>query len=354
MARPILALPAGERPRKNASQVALPGALLEDFPVPYIETSSYCPPFGFGNGHLQTIYPALFRRVPRVAAARERIETPDGDFLDLDWSARAGRRRSLVVISHGLEGDSSQAYVQGMAGAFLRRGWDALAWNFRGCSGEPNRRARFYHSGATEDLGAVLTHVFATRNYAQVALVGFSLGGNMTLKYLGDLGDEADSRLCGAVAFSVPCDLASSAEKLAGFSQRLYMRRFLKGLRGKIRKKMESHPQEVTDEGFDRVKNFHDFDGAYTAPLHGFESAEDYWERCSCRRVLEQIRVPALLVNAVNDPFLGSGCFPREEAKASEHFFFEAPRGGGHVGFVSRDRSGEYWSESRAAEFFGS
>ncbi len=319
--------------------------------MPSIATSTYLAPPGFGSGHLQSIYPSVFRRVARVTGRRERIETPDGDFLDLDWSAPAGEGSRLAVLSHGLEGDSSQPYMQGMAAALNRRGWDILAWNFRGCSGEPNRFARSYHSGATEDLQTVLDHVFEMKRYARVALVGFSLGGNLTLKYLGDAGGDADPRLCRAAAISVPCDLASSAEKLAGFSQRLYMRRFLKCLRKKILEKADAHPGEVNRAGLAGMRTFRDIDERYTAPLHGFASAEDYWERCSCKRVLRQIRVKTLLVNAMDDPFLGAGCYPREEAEASDHFFFEAPGQGGHVGFVPRDRAGEYWSESRVAEF---
>ncbi|MEM7145226.1 MAG: alpha/beta fold hydrolase [Verrucomicrobiota bacterium] len=319
--------------------------------MPLVPVSSYRAPFGFGNGHVQTVYPALFRRVDVMTGRRERLELADGDFLDLDWGEVEGDRKGLVVISHGLEGDSRQAYVQGMARAMEGRGWDVLAWNFRGCSGEPNRLARSYHSGVTEDLDAVLRHVWAETCYERVALIGFSLGGNVVLKYLGEVGGGVDERICGAVTFSVPCDLASSAECLAAWGQRVYMRRFLSRLTGKIRGKMISHPGEVKDAGLDAMGNFYDFDGAYTAPLHGFAGAEDYWERCSSRRVLGDIRVPTLLVNAADDPFLGERCYPVEEAEASDWFWFEGPQRGGHVGFVPRDRGGVYWSEIRAGEF---
>jgi predicted alpha/beta-fold hydrolase len=145
--------------------------------------------------------------------------------------------------------------------------------------------------------------------------------------------------------------LASSAERLAGFWQRVYMRRFMKRLSGKMRAKMVSHPEAVKDVGLAKMRTFCDFDDGYTAPLHGFAGAEDYWEQCSSRRVLGRIRVPALLVNAMDDPFLGAECYPREEAEGSDRFYFEAPRQGGHVGFVPQDRGGEYWSEVRAGEF---
>lgn len=318
--------------------------------MPIVERPGYRPPAGMGNGHMQTIFPALFRRVPRITNERERIATADGDFLDLDWDTTGGARR-VAIISHGLEGDSSNTYVQGMAAALKRGGWDTLAWNFRGCSGEPNRRLRSYHSGATEDLHTVVEHTLQTGRHERVALVGFSLGGNMTLKYLGDLGTAADPRISQGVAFSVPCDLAASSRKLEGFLNRVYMRRFLKSLRGKIRQKKEAFPGEVDDAGLPAMRTFREFDGAYTAPMHGFASAEEYWARASCGPVLGRIAVPTLLVNARNDPFLPEECFPWEAARTNANFFLEAPRSGGHVGFVAFNPLNEYWSETRTVAF---
>ena len=318
--------------------------------MPIIEPSTYRPPPGLWGGHLQTIYPALFRRVRQITTLKERMETPDGDFLDLDWKTSAGCSR-LAILSHGLEGDARNTYVQGMAAALNSKGWDVLAWNFRGCSQEPNRLLRSYHSGETGDLHTVITHALASGRYDQVGLIGFSLGGNMTLKYLGDLGSTVDRRIFAAVAFSVPCDLASSSRKLEKFMNRIYMRRFLVGLRKKIREKMRRFPGELSDDGLDQMRTFQQFDGAYTAPIHGFLSAEDYWERASCRPVLSGISIPALMVNARNDPFLAPACFPFEEAAHSPWFSFEAPASGGHVGFVSFNKQNQYWSETRALEF---
>ena len=316
--------------------------------MPEIE-SSYRAPVLFRNGHRQSICPTLFRRVKVVTGRRERIDTPDGDFLDLDWGEQGERR--LAVLLHGLEGSSKQAYMQGMARALRRRGWDVLAWSFRGCSGEPNRHCYSYHSGATGDLATVLEHVFENYAYESVALVGFSLGGNITLKYLGDTGTDLDPRVRAAVAFSVPCDLASSAAKMAEPEQRIYMKRLLDCLRDKIRIKIESHPSEVRDHGLEAMRTFAEFDDCYTAPMNGFKDADEYWARCSCKPVLGQIRIPALLVSAADDPFLTPACAPREEARASQHFYFEQPEHGGHVGFRRRLLPGEYWSEIRAAEF---
>jgi len=311
----------------------------------------YRPPRWLRSGHLQTVLPSLFRTVGGVAYRRERIDTPDGDFLDLDWSEASGGGASrLVVVSHGLEGSSDRAYVRGMARAFNRIGWDALAWNLRGCSGEPNRLLRSYHSGATEDLDAVVRHALS-RGYAAVGLVGFSLGGNLTLKYLGERGDAADARVVGGVAFSVPCDLAASAARLARPENLAYMRRFMLSLLPKLEAKRARFPGRLPDVDVSKIRTFAEFDGAYTAPAHGFASAEDYWRRASSRSFLPGIRRPTLLVNALDDPFLAPACFPEAEARANPHFHLLTPRWGGHVGFMHDRLDGTYWSEQVATAF---
>lgn len=312
--------------------------------VPLVE-SAYRPPAFLPGGHLQTIHPALCRRVRPVTQRRERLELPDGDFLDLDWAAEGGKR--LAILSHGLEADSKAPYIQGMAAALRERGWDVLAWNYRGCSGEMNRLLPFYHSGASHDLHEVVQHALAAHPAERIDLIGFSLGGNMTLKYLGER--DVDPRLHRAVAFSVPCDLACSSQRLSTRTNRLYMDRFLRSLRRKLIAKKPSFPGEIDLTGIGKVRNFRQFDDRFTAPLHGFRDAEDYWARASSRPFLSRIRIPALLVNAANDPFLGPGCFPREEARESECFHLEVPTDGGHVGFSGA--SGGYWSEKRAIEF---
>ncbi|WP_217175536.1 YheT family hydrolase [Coraliomargarita akajimensis] len=281
---------------------------------------------------------------------RERIDTPDGDFLDLDW-ARPHNGKQLVVITHGLEGSTEGPYVQGMAHAFVNAGWDVCAWNFRGCSGETNRLLRTYHSGASEELATVLAHVYSTTPYSHIALIGFSLGGNLQLKYLGERGNQLDDRLCGAVALSVPCDLASSAKRLEHWSNRIYMRRFMNYLRPKVRDKLQRFPTEIEDHGLDQMRTFAEFDNAYTAPIHGFKDASDYWEQSRCDQYLGDIRVPTLLINAVDDPFLTESCFPRNQAASSDYFYLETPERGGHVGFIQFSKSKLYWSEHRALEF---
>lgn len=313
--------------------------------MPLLSTSSYTPPPGFTNPHLQTIFAGRLRRVEGPGYARERIATPDGDFLDLDW-ARVGADR-VVVISHGLEGSAGRAYVRGMARALNQHGWDVLAWNLRGCSGEANRNLRLYHSGATDDLDAVAQH--ARRSYDEVALVGFSLGGNLTLKYLGEQG--ADAPIARAVAFSVPVDLAASSGALGRWQNGLYMRYFLRSLRRKVQTKAAQFPEAVSTEGLRRIRDFQGFDDRYTAPLHGFADAADYWHQSSSKHFLPAIRVPTLLVNAADDPFLAPACYPTEVARDHVYLSLEIPEHGGHVGFVCFGEDGVYWSERRAAAF---
>lgn len=238
-----------------------------------------------------------------------------------------------------------------MAAALFVCGWDVLVWNFRGCSAEPNRLLRMYHSGATEDLHAVISHAMKHHSAESIDLIGFSLGGNLTLKYLGENPDGLSPKIHRAVAFSVPCDLACSSHQLSLPSNRIYMERFLSAMRAKIRAKDKMFPGQVDLTGLSRIRTFEEFDDRYTAPIHGFKDAADYWVRNSCRQFLPNIQVPTLLVNALNDPFLGTRCYPLAEAAASEHFHFECPAQGGHVGFTPRYTKGEYWSETRTIEF---
>lgn len=309
--------------------------------------TDYIAPPWLRSGHLQTLYPSLLRRVEPVAYRRERIATADDDFLDLDWATVGSE--SLAVISHGLEGHSRRAYVQGMVRAFNQAGVDALAWNFRGCSGEPNRRLRLYHNGAFDDLDTVIRH--AAPAYRSLYLVGFSLGGNMTLLYLGKEAATLPEAVKGGVVFSAPCDLTDAAVALARRENTVYMRYFLRSLEEKIRAKQERFPGAVDLHSFEQIRTFRDFDERYTAPLHGFAGAADYWTRCSSRPWLQAIEVPTLIVNAADDPFLAGGCYPEAECAANDQVTLQVTRHGGHVGFVRHGHGGRYWSEERAVGF---
>ena len=309
--------------------------------------SNYSPPAILFSKHLETIYPALFRKVDGVRYTRERIDTPDEDFLDLDWSCIGSKE--LVIISHGLEGNASKPYMRGMTSAInTRLKKDVLAWNYRGCSGEMNRANRFYHSGATDDLDLVVSYASA-KGYASIQLVGFSLGGNLTLKYLG----ESDRpQIESAVVFSVPLDLEASSFEMMKWFNYMYSQRFLITLKKKVKEKMPPLPHAIDKKGIDKLKHVFHFDEVITAPLHGFDDARHYYRECSSLFFLSGIKTPTLIINAQNDPFLSATCFPFEDLKDHPFVYFEAPERGGHVGFADFKNS-IYWSEKRATEFLG-
>jgi predicted alpha/beta-fold hydrolase len=308
--------------------------------------STFHPPFLLRNGHVQTILPVLLPRRVRAAFVRERLDLADGDFLDLDWLHSGSPR--VAILAHGLEGSSSQTYIRGMAAALATAGWDVLAWNFRGCSGEPNRLPRAYHSGETGDLRTVIAR--ATAGYATVALLGFSLGGNVVLKYLGETPPHVAVR--AAVAICAPLDLGACARKLdEDAGNRIYLRRFLVSLIEKIEAKAKLFPDLVDATGARTMRSFRQFDDRYTGPLHGFRDAADYWTQSSSRQFLPQITIPTLLLQPLNDPFLAPEAYPWPEAEANPHLFLEAPDSGGHVGFLDLRRGLQPWSEHRTAAF---
>ena len=309
-----------------------------------IDRQAYRPPYFLFNKHLETIYPAVFRKVDLPAFTRERIHTPDDDFLDLDWLTHGSE--NLVIISHGLEGNSQRPYIKGMAKAFYDRGYDALAWNYRGCGEEMNRQLRFYHSGATDDLDVVVKH--AASRYKSISLIGFSLGGNITLKYLGEKGSDVMPVVKNAAVFSVPLNLRTSCERISTRENFLYSNRFLKSLKNKVISKSRLM-SGIDIAGIEGITNLKDFDDRYTAPLHGFKDAAHYYQSCSSLYSLMNIQVPTLVVNAENDPFLSDGCYPRD---INNPFIqFEFPKRGGHVGFAMFNQNGLYWSELRALRF---
>ena len=317
--------------------------------MPLINKSKYCAPLFFQNGHIQSIYPTLFGKFDTGFYERERIFTPDDDFLDIDWSGIGSNK--LAIISHGLEGSSHRNYVVGMVKMLNRNGWDALAWNYRSCSGEMNHQLRFYNSGTIDDLEFVIQHAVKTEPYKEIVLIGFSMGGNLTLLYLGNEGSRVDSKISRSVVFSVPCDLKASTRELAKIRNKIYMRRFLITLHQKIRTKMKLMPGQINDDDYHLIKNFKDYDDRYTAPLHGFKNAEDYWNKCSSKQFIPEVKIPTLIVNARNDPFIAGGCYPVKEASNSNCVYLEIPESGGHVGFIQFKKDRCYWSEERAIEF---
>lgn len=322
--------------------------------MPYLSTSSYTAPFWLPGGHIQTMFPNLFRKSDEIGMERTRIPTPDGDEICLDIaSSRHNKSHIAVILSHGLEGDSRRHYMLGMCRVFTGMGWDCIARNFRSCGGEMNKTPKMYHSGDTDDLHAVVKHGLKL-GYKHLLLVGFSMGGNQILKYLGEYPFRVPAEVRAAVTFSVPCDLPGSAVELGKLKNAVYMRYFMKSLRQKVRAKHELFPQLYPVKGLDRIRTFAEFDERYTAPIHGFASAKDYWQRAASLPFLNRIRIPTLLVNAANDPFLSAQCSPVHIAESSPVFFLETPKYGGHVGFASGLGAREYWSEIRAVSFFKS
>lgn len=314
-------------------------------------SSSYAPPAFFKNGHLSTIYCGLARRVNGLVQKRERFYLSDGDFLDLDWSNSITPTRKLVVLLHGLEGDGQRPYITGSAKLFNQNGFDACALNYRGCSGEPNTLYRSYHSGVTEDLEEVIAHILSSYSYSEIYLNGFSLGGNLLLKYLGERS-TVPKEIKGAVAISVPCSLHSSCQQLLNLKNILYAQRFKRHLIAKLRQKQHLFPERITGSDIKNIKTLKDFDDIYTSRAHQFKDALDYYTQCSSLQFLHNIKVPSLIINAKNDSFLGSDCYPFHEADTNPNLYLEVPKYGGHVGFWGKNN--QTYTEKRSLDFFDS
>ena len=294
--------------------------------------------------HGQTLWARLARRPPHVALQRERLELPDGDFIDLDWTEKGSG--PIVIVLHGLEGSSDSPYARGLLRAIERRGWRGVVMHFRGCSGEPNRLARSYHSGDTGDLDFLAATLRRREPRTRLATVGFSLGGNVLLKWLGKAGGVTP--LHAAVAVSVPFVLHGAAERLQQGFSRLYQWQLLHSLRQTVAAKQRHMELPLIRRDLSTLKNFRDFDEYVTAPLHGFDSADHYYTASSSRQYLEGITVPTLLLHASDDPFMTESAIPRPD-ELSESVTLELSPHGGHVGFVAgvwpwRPR---YWLDER-------
>ena len=298
------------------------------------------------NGHVHTIYPALFRKPKPVNWSRQRLELEDGDFLDLDWYRGKGNQR-LGILGHGLEGSSNSTYILAAAHLLFANGFDVLAWNHRSCSGEMNRLPRFYHHGVTEDLHAVLDQ---TISYQEVNYVGYSLGGNILLKFLGENRFEIPDNFKRGVAISAPVDLHTCVHEIHRKRNRVYHNRFLKTLIQKVEEKAALLPGQLDTSHLKKIQTLTDFDRYYTAPLHGFKSPEDYYHKASSRQYLSDISIPTLLLQAKDDPMLGQDCFPYEEGESSERLHVLITKYGGHVAFT-QPGSKWHWMEETALNF---
>lgn len=300
--------------------------------------------FIYKNSHLSTILPALFRK-HNLQYSRKKIATPDADFFNVDCLIRSNKK--AVVMLHGLEGSSESQYIKSFANIFSANGFDVHAMNFRSCGGELNLLPHAYHSGFTTDLSFYVNSIAS--KYDSIYLLGFSLGGNVLLNYLAN-NSQIPLQVTAAAAVSVPVDLKGSALQLDNGLNRIYMQRFLGSLTKKMLAKSKQFPNKVDIKGIHKIKNFKEFDDAYTAPLNGFKNAEDYWSKCSSKPFLHTINTPTLLINAQNDPFLSPSCFPFDEVV--DHPFLHAIFApiGGHVGFMLNSK--QSWLEPVVYSFF--
>ena len=326
---------------------------------------AYRAPQWLPGGHAQTIYPLLIKPGAR-AYWRERWETPDGDFIDLDWNdvgagappetlapaSLSAPQRPLVVLFHGLEGSSNSHYALALMRELSTAGWAGVVVHFRGCSGEPNRLPRAYHSGDSDEVDWILRRLKQGHPAGPIYAVGVSLGGNALLKWLGERGSSAAEQLCAAAAVSAPMDLAACGHHLGQGFNRVYSRHFLSTLKPRAAAKLKSFPGLFDERRLREASSVYQFDDAVTAPLHGFASADDYWARASSKPWLAAIALPTLLLNAQNDPFLPPSALPRPD-QVSRAVTIEFPQHGGHVGFVTGSLPGRIdWLPRRLLRFF--
>jgi hypothetical protein len=322
--------------------------------MPLIQQSTFNPHPLLWNGHAQTLYPHFFRKVDAPESKRVRIDTKDGDFLNLDlYRAKAGA--PLAILTHGLESSSRAHYILGMARQLRSQGINVVAWNMRSCGGELNQTPIFYHGASTEDLDEVINWSREQIKPSAIYLIGFSLGGNLTAFYLGERGTQLASDIRGGALVSTPVHLESTVLKMQkpGMAK-LYTESFLSTMRQKVLDKEKIlTPMGVDVARAHKVRHFLEFDHLYTAPIHGYKDAFDYYRKAQALGRLSDISVPTLLINGLDDPFLTPECFPRHIAEESQHFYLETPKIGGHVGFVAKGKRGPtYWYETRVCEFF--
>ncbi|OHX68268.1 YheT family hydrolase [Flammeovirga pacifica] len=308
--------------------------------------SSYSPGFLYRNRHINTIFANRIRPQTVAPYVRKRFHSEDGDFYDVDTVLND--HSTAIVLMHGLEGSSQSSYILEMAHHFSDK-YDVWAMNHRSCSGEPNLLYSSYHSGHTKDLAALINYL--EERYQSVILLGVSLGGNITLLHVGQLGDAISKKIKAVIGISVPVQLNTAAKVLQKSKNLIYLQDFLVSLKGKVIPKLEKYnkSQELINK-IRKAKTFVEFDSLYTGPAHGFKDAEDYWTQCSAEQYLQRIAIPTLLVNAKDDPFLSDECYPFEKAENNDDLFLETPKYGGHVGFLTSYKS-KRWYLTRVDEF---
>ncbi|WP_405605354.1 YheT family hydrolase [Polaribacter sp. Asnod1-A03] len=312
--------------------------------------SDFSPSFPFKNAHLNTIYRSVFTKESNNYS-RKRITTWDNDFIDLDFSLVGSK--ILVLLIHGLEGSSKSNYIISTTNHLNKKGLDAVCFNLRGCSGDDNLLLGTYHSGKTEDVDFVINHLLKNYNYDSIVILGFSLGGNLILKYIGEQAEKISPKIKVGIAISVPIDIATGELELEKFKNKIYLNRFLKSMKTKILEKSEKFPELYIDkEKISKATRFKHLESVYTAPVFGFKNPEDYWAKASSKPHLSKIKIPTLLINSKDDTFLSKKCYPFDEANSSNSFFLEVTNYGGHCGFISSfDNSKNSWLEDRIEKF---
>ncbi|ETO92648.1 hydrolase [Legionella oakridgensis] len=318
--------------------------------------SSFTPAWWLANPHAQTVYPTLVRRLMAPVDRIERFELPDGDFIDLAWAVNGlGTDAPLVVLLHGLGGNMNSTYVGGLMHAFNRCGWRGVLMHFRGASSEPNRLLRAYHSGDTGDLAYFIKTLVQREPHTRKALVGISLGGNVLLKWLGELGKQ--SWIQAGVAVSVPFQLRLAADRMNRGLSRIYQAYLLREMRVIFARKLQEHASKFSPilrdiKRIDTLRCFWTFDDYITAPLHGFTNVHDYYRKASSRQYLPDIATPTLIIHALDDPFMTSDVLPKAR-ELSPYIILELSHKGGHVGFISGSIPGRpiYWLDQRIPDY---
>jgi uncharacterized protein len=313
---------------------------------------AYDAPGWLPGGHLQTIYAYCLRQTPNFTYRRERWETPDCDFIDLDWLDSSSDDSNLLVLFHGLEGCSRSHYAVSLMNQVRGEGRRGVVPHFRGCGGEINRLPRGYHAGDSVELDWILRRLKKEQPRSRLHVVGISMGGNDLLKWLGQQGDYALDVVHRAVTVSVPVDLQIAANQLdQGWNKFIYTRDFLSTMKPKVLKKIAAHDLDLDPRAIRVISTFREIDSLYTAPTHGFRDADDYWIRSSSRPWLQHIKVPTLLINARNDPFFPGHALPKR-GEVGEAVSLEYPASGGHLGFVSGKFPGDLnWLSRRILNF---
>ena len=304
----------------------------------------------FRNSHANTIYASLIRYIPKVKFKRERILVDQVDFLDLDWS-RVGSKKLILVLA-GLEGKSNSLYSKATIRHFNNNQWDAVCMNYRGCSGEVNNLLRGYHMGSSEDVKSTVDHILNNYDYEEIVLVGFSLGGNLALKYTGEESSQLPKEIKASISFSVPMDIKASNERLSRWYNWHYLKWFMFPLNRKANNKKRQFPGKIDSyKGFFMSGDFKYFDTHFTAPANGFNSVEEYWSKSSSIPLLNDIKIPSLIIASKDDTFISENCYPYKAAEINKNITLEISEHGGHCGFIRKVFEKSSWMEERALEF---